>query len=81
MDHALFMLRSIESQTALIRKLDDALAETRYIAMPEYAPDAFDKPVLLAIALRILVRYKLHDCLPNRETNRFTHKLKNFANR
>ena len=77
MDHPLLMLRSIESQTTFIRKLDYPLTETRDISMPEYAPNAFNKPVLSSIALRILVRYELHDCLSNRETNRFTHKLNN----
>jgi hypothetical protein len=64
-DHPLFMLRSIEAQSAPIRKLDYSLAKSGYVAMSKNAPDAFDEPVLLSIALNILVRYELHQGLSN----------------
>jgi hypothetical protein len=73
MHHALLVLRSIESKAALIRELNDALAKPGYVAMSKNAPDAFDEPVLLSIALDILVRHELHQCLSNRKTDRFTH--------
>jgi hypothetical protein len=73
MNHALFMLRSIEAQPAPTRKLDYSLAKPGYVAMSKNAPHAFDELVFLSIALNILVRHELHQCLSNRKTDRFTH--------
>jgi hypothetical protein len=73
MHHALLVLRSIKAQPAFVRKLDDSLTEARNIAMSKNSPNALNEPILAPIALRILVRNKLHDCLSNRKTDRFTH--------
>jgi hypothetical protein len=73
MHHALFMLRSIKSETALIRELHNALAKAGHIAMTKDAPNSFNKPILATIALHILVRHELHQCLSNRKTDRSTH--------
>jgi hypothetical protein len=41
--------------------------------MSKNAPDAFDEPVLLSIALDILVRHELQKGLSNGKSDRFTH--------
>ena len=73
MHHALFMLRSIKSETAFIRELHNALAKAGDIAMTKDAPNSFNKPILAVIAFHILVRHELHQCLSNGKTDRFTH--------
>jgi hypothetical protein len=75
MHHALLMLRPIESESALVRELYDALTEPGDIAVAKNTPDALNEPILASIALDILVRYELHQCLSNRKTNRFTHNF------
>lgn len=73
MHHALFMLRSIKFESALIRELHNALAKAGHIAMTKDAPNSFNKPILATIALHILVRHKLHQCLSNGKPDRSTH--------